>query len=475
MVFASPLFLFMFLPITIIIYFILGKKLKNFWLMLVSIGFYSWGGANYAIIILISILLNYIIGIQIGRHKNNNRRKKQWLILGLVLNFGILGYFKYFNFFIDNVAKIGQLFYPQFLMVSKPILLPIGISFFTFQIVSYIIDVYRDDVAPQKNLINLALYILLFPQLIAGPIVRYIDIEKQINNRKVTMENFNHGIQRFIIGLSKKVLISNSTGFIADYIFNNREFYNNMGLTWIGVICYALQIYHDFSGYSDMAIGLGRMFGFDFLENFNYPYISKSIKEFWRRWHISLSTWFRDYLYIPLGGSKNGKLKTYRNLLIVFFATGLWHGASWNFIVWGLFYGVFLIVERGKFGELMDKMPIILQRVYTMIIVLIGWVFFRAADLSSALQFIRGMFSFHFQGFYSIYNVVDYEALAFVCLGIVFSTPIARNLGKFIKNKVGSHDNLLELIWSFCLIPVFLVSILYITGSYFNPFIYFRF
>jgi len=475
MVFASPLFLFMFLPITIIVYFILGKKLKNFWLMLVSIVFYSWGGANYAIIILISILLNYIIGIQIGRHKNNYRRKKQWLILGLILNFGILGYFKYFNFFIDNVAKLGQMFYPQFLVVSKPILLPIGISFFTFQIVSYIIDVYRDDVAPQKNLINLALYILLFPQLIAGPIVRYIDIEKQINNRKITIENFNHGIQRFIIGLSKKVLISNSTGFIADYIFNNREFYNDMGLTWIGVMCYALQIYHDFSGYSDMAIGLGRMFGFDFLENFNYPYISKSIKEFWRRWHISLSTWFRDYLYIPLGGSKNGKLKTYRNLLIVFFATGLWHGASWNFIVWGLFYGVFLIVERGKFGDFIGKMPTILQRVYTMVIVLIGWVFFRAEDLNSALQFIRGMFSFNFQGFYSIYNVVDFEALVFICLGIVFSTPIARKLGEFIKNKVRAHDNLLELIWSFCLVPVFLVSILYITGSYFNPFIYFRF
>jgi alginate O-acetyltransferase complex protein AlgI len=475
MVFASPLFLFIFLPITLIVYFITPKKLKNFWLMLVSIAFYSWGGGNYALIILVSILFNYIIGIQIGKFQKGDKKKKLWLILGLILNFSILGYFKYYNFFISNLVKVGNIFSPGFTLNTETILLPVGISFFTFQIVSYVIDVYREDVAPQRNIINLALYILLFPQLIAGPIVRYIDVEKQINNRKVTMDKFNYGIQRFIVGFSKKVLISNTAGFVADYIFNAHEFYNDMALTWIGVICYALQIYHDFSGYSDMAIGLGRMFGFDFLENFNYPYISKSIKEFWHRWHISLSTWFRDYLYIPLGGSRCGKLATYRNLLIVFFATGLWHGASWNFIVWGLFYGVFLILERGAFGKFIDRMPTALQRIYTLVIVLIAWVFFRAENLGLALNFIKGMFSFNFKGFYLIYNAIDTQVITFLLLGIIFSTPIAKLIGDYLKEKLRSIKVVLELLWSLGLAAMFYISILYMTGSFYNPFIYFRF
>lgn len=475
MVFASPLFLFIFLPITMIFYFMLPRKLKNFWLMLVSVAFYSWGGGNYALIILVSIIFNYIIGIQIGRYKKGNIKRKLWLIIGLILNFSVLGYFKYFNFFIDNLVKLGGVFQPGFTISTETILLPVGISFFTFQIVSYVIDVYREDVEPQKNIVNLALYILLFPQLIAGPIVRYIDVEKQINDRKITLDKFNYGVKRFIVGFSKKVLISNTAGFIADYIFNNHGLYNDMSLTWIGVICYALQIYHDFSGYSDMAIGLGKMFGFDFLENFDYPYISKSIKEFWRRWHISLSTWFRDYLYIPLGGSRIGKFATYRNLLIVFFATGLWHGASWNFIIWGLFYGVFLILERGVFGKILERIPSILQRFYTLLIVLIGWVFFRAENLSLAISFIKGMFSFNFNSFYLIYNVIDSQAITFLICGIVFSTPIAKVIGRYISEKIKVFQNGFKFIYDLGLIAVFFISILYMTGSFYNPFIYFRF
>ncbi|WP_307354652.1 MBOAT family O-acyltransferase [Hathewaya limosa] len=363
--------------------------------------------------------------------------------------------------------------------MNNKIVLPIGISFFTFQMMSYIIDVYREEVTPQKSIINLGLYIMLFPQLIAGPIVRYIDIEEQINTRKVNLYKFTHGMERFIIGLSKKVLIANSNGFIVDYVFKEPSFYSNTVLVWLGIVCYALQIYYDFSGYSDMAIGLGKMFGFDFLENFNYPYISKSIKEFWRRWHISLSTWFRDYLYIPLGGSKVGKFKTYRNLVIVFFATGLWHGASWNFIIWGLFHGMFLILERGKFGELLQKVPTILQRIYTMLVVLVGWVFFRANNFKLALKYIKGMFKVDFTKVNQIYGVIDKEYMFFIIIGIIFSTPLIKKLNSLFNSKIKTENNLIIVItegmWIAILMSMFIISILYITGSNFNPFIYFRF
>ena len=479
MVFSSPIFLFIFLPLMLIIYFFSDKKLKNFVLLLGSLIFYSWGGAKYLILMLFSIIVNYLIGILIGKYKKNNNIKKCILILGVLFNLSILGYFKYFNFFIHNVEHIGKIFNNNFSIMNNKIVLPIGISFFTFQMMSYIIDVYREEVTPQKSIINLGLYIMLFPQLIAGPIVRYIDIEEQINTRKVNLYKFTHGIERFIIGLSKKVLIANSNGFIVDYVFKEPSFYSNTVLVWLGIVCYALQIYYDFSGYSDMAIGLGKMFGFDFLENFNYPYISKSIKEFWRRWHISLSTWFRDYLYIPLGGSRVGKFKTYRNLVIVFFATGLWHGASWNFIIWGLFHGMFLILERGKFGELLKKVPTILQRIYTMLVVLVGWVFFRANNFKLALKYIKGMFKVDFTKVNQIYGVIDKEYMFFIIIGIIFSTPLIKKLNSLFNSKIKTENNLIIVItegmWIAILMSMFIISILYITGSNFNPFIYFRF
>ena len=336
MLFTTPIFLFIFLPLTLFLYFIVEKKNKNLVLFIMSIIFYSWGGAKYLILILTLIVINYFSGIYIDKQKENKKNKKIIFIATILIDIGVLVFFKYLNFFLSNLIRALGLInidIEEKIHLAN-IALPIGISFFTFQILSYIIDVYKGNVKVQRNIINFGLYIMLFPQLIAGPIVRYIDIEKQLDERKVTYEKFYSGIKRFIIGFAKKVLLSNLTGYVADLIFNNSVYHSNMIFAWIGAICYALQIYHDFSGYSDMAIGLGKMFGFDFLENFNYPYISKSIKEFWRRWHISLSGWFRDYVYIPLGGNRKGKLKTYRNLLIVFFITGFWHGASWNFIVW---------------------------------------------------------------------------------------------------------------------------------------------
>lgn len=442
--------------------------------------FYSWGGAQYLLLMLVSILVNYLIGLLIGKEGQEEKVRRIGLIIGILFNLGILGYFKYFNFLLDNIMSVGRLAKLNISFSNEAIALPVGISFFTFQILSYVIDVYRKEVKPQKSIINLTLYIMLFPQLIAGPIVRYIDIERQINHREVTLDKFSQGIRRFIIGFTKKVLLSNAVGFVADFVFNEASYYDNMILTWIGVICYALQIYHDFSGYSDMAIGLGKMFGFDFLENFNYPYISKSIKEFWNRWHMSLSTWFRDYIYIPLGGNRKGKFKTYRNLMIVFLVTGLWHGASWNFIVWGVFYGVFLILERGEFGQWLKQIPSVLQRVYSLLIILVGWVFFRADNLTMALKYIRGMFSFNFQDANILYTVIDSETLLWITLAILFAMPTLQ----FIKSKInimaeyiqiGSIKETLRIIYDFGIIMVFILSCFYMTGSSFNPFIYFRF
>ena len=335
MVFASPIFLFLFLPITLLGYYLIHPKFRNFWLFLMSFIFYAWGGLSYALILLFSTLMNYLFGILI--HKSKEKYKKTVLILSIVYNLGILGFFKYFSFLLYNIQEIIRIFLPKFSMEIPKISLPIGISFFTFQIMSYVIDLYRKEIRLQKSFLNLGLYIMLFPQLIAGPIVRYIDVEKEIYERKVDIDKFYIGLKRFVVGLGKKVLIANAMGSWADYAFTISLDKLSTPLAWLGIFGYTMQIYFDFSAYSDMAIGLGKMFGFDFLENFNYPYISQNIQEFWRRWHMSLSGWFRDYLYIPLGGNREGKKRAYINSFIVFFCTGLWHGAAWNFIFWGLF------------------------------------------------------------------------------------------------------------------------------------------
>ena len=442
MVFSTPIFLFLFLPAVLVLNYIIPKKYiaaKNVVLLIASLFFYAWGEPKNVLLMLLSIAVNYVCGLLLGRFDSDEKKRKVVLWASVVFNLGLLFFFKYFNFVTG-----GR--FPE-------IALPIGISFFTFQIMSYTIDVYRRSVEPQKSLLKLALYISLFPQLIAGPIVRYIDVEKQLTYRECTAEKTARGMIRFSMGLAKKVIVSNTA--------------------WVGVICYALQIYFDFSGYSDMAIGMGHMLGFDFLENFNYPYVSCSVQEFWRRWHISLSSWFRDYLYIPLGGNRRGKVRTYINLIIVFACTGLWHGASFSFIVWGLWHGLFLVIERLGFKKALDKLPKFIGWIYTMLVVLVGWVFFRADTLSAAMKYLGEMFSF--SG--GVANgMAQFDNLSFIItvIAIVLCTPVYQFLkGKLEKTEGGKKAAF--VIGAVLATGLFILSVIFLTGSGYNPFIYFRF
>lgn len=472
MLFSSTVFLFLFLPITLGIYFLLQDKLRNFFLLIVSLFFYAWGEHELVLLMMTSISMNYIVGILISNsnEKGNHSLSKIYLAIGTSLNLSVLIYYKYFHFIISNLSSIGF----ESNVDTSGIILPIGISFFTFQSISYLIDVHRGDVKGQNNIINLGMYISLFPQLIAGPIVRYSDINKEIDERTYSKESFNSGISRFIIGLSKKVIIANNVGLIADKVFEISPNDLSSSLTWIGIICYSLQIYYDFSGYSDMAIGLGRMFGFNFKENFNHPYISISIQDFWRRWHISLSTWFRDYLYIPLGGNRKGNIRTYINLLIVFFITGLWHGASWNFVIWGLFHGLFLMIERlGLLSKIPSKLSII-KRIYTLLIILIGWVIFRSENMEYAIQFISRMFSFSSGNNATPYLYINTFVVLNIVIGIVFATPLRGYLGE----KIGSISMLFayrSYLKHAIYIILFIASIFELAQTTYNPFIYFRF
>lgn len=472
MVFASAIFLFLFLPITIIGYFLIKPKYRNFWLFIMSLVFYAWGGLIYAILFIFSAYINFLFGIWMEK----NRRKKELILsLSIVWNLGILAYFKYSSFILLNLQAVIQIFIPSFKINIVSVPLPIGISFFTFQIMTYVIDLYREEIKVQKKFINLGLYIMLFPQLIAGPIVRYIDIEKEINNRKVDINLIDEGIKRFILGLGKKIFIANIMGTWADTVFNTPLEKINTPLAWLGIFGYTMQIFFDFSAYSDMAIGLGKIFGFHFLENFNYPYISRNIQEFWRRWHISLSQWFKDYLYIPLGGNRKGKIRTYINLLTVFFLTGLWHGASWNFIFWGIFHGLFLIIERLGLKKFLEKIPKILQHFYTMIIVIIGWVFFRSNSFIFALKYLKKLFIPNF--IYMESFLVELETLKlFIALcAIVFSTPIVPKLRNVLLNNIFKNKFCYEIFRNFIYIIFFLLSVIFLAGSNFNPFIYFHF
>jgi alginate O-acetyltransferase complex protein AlgI len=349
--------------------------------------FFAWGGVSYSLLLVASVVFNYFTGLGIGKSQRH-RWRKIFLAIGVALNLVFLGTFKYASFFIENLNQLlGHFGGHGF--ENSPILLPIGISFYTFQAMSYLVDVYRRQVPYQRSIWNLGLFISLFPQLIAGPIVRYHEIERQIMLRHSTIERFAGGIRRFIIGLAKKVLIANSMGFVADECFNMGMGELSTPLAWIGIVSYSLQIYFDFSGYSDMAIGLGKMFGFELPENFNFPYVARSIKEFWRRWHISLSSWFKDYLYIPLGGNRLGRHRTYVNLFIVFFVTGLWHGASWTFVVWGLVHGSFLVIEKLTDQRFPDRLPVFLQHIYTLFVVMMAWVLFRADTFGYAADFSK--------------------------------------------------------------------------------------
>lgn len=479
MVFSSPIFLFAFLPFSLILYYISPTNLKNFILLSISLFFYAWGEVFYLAIMLISIIINYIFGILINKYQQDTRESKIFLSIGIFLNLLLLVSFKYANFITDNINLILIHFHIPPITLA-PIHLPLGISFFTFQAISYIVDVYRKEVVAQRNIFNLALYISLFPQLIAGPIVRYHDVSQQIQNRTHTIEIFASGINRFIYGLAKKMLIANPLGEIADNIFVLTGNDLTMPLAWIGILSYSLQIYFDFSGYSDMAIGLGRMFGFRFLENFNYPYIATSMREFWRRWHISLSTWFKDYLYIPLGGNRVSTTRVYINLFIVFLLTGIWHGASWTFLIWGLLHGIFLASEHAGFSNYLKKLPKLMQHIYLLFIVVITWVFFRAESLSDALTYLHAMFNLQNikTSDLQFAQIISHEGIVAFFIGILLSTPFYPFITRYIRGYIKKAPSKLILLYipKVAIVSIlFGLSILKVASSTYNPFIYFRF
>ena len=468
MLFSSITFISVFLPIVCFLYLCVTKELKNYILLIASIIFYAWGEPRYLAIMLITILINYVGANYISR-SNNNQHRKILLNITIIADLLFLFYFKYFNFVVDN---INALINGNVSLID--ITMPIGISFYTFQAISYVVDVYRKDVQAQKDIYKLALYITLFPQLIAGPIVKYHDIDEQISNRQSNIDNVLYGVKRFILGLSKKMLLANTLGAIADQIFSQPVETFSFVTAWVGAIAYSLQLYYDFSGYSDMAIGLGSIFGFKFLENFNYPYISKSITEFWRRWHISLSTWFKEYLYIPLGGNRVSKQRNLFNLFIVFLATGIWHGASWNFIFWGLWHGTFIIFEKLTGWHKINKgiLYSLLQHIYTIFIFVIGWVMFRAENMEYAWKYIKNMFGLikEHQIMYQLsYYIDNVEILAFVIGGIA-TTPVFKNI--LAHNKKSKYSLYILNIW---MLVLFILSLATIAASTYNPFIYFRF
>ncbi len=473
MLFSSLIFLFVFLPLVILFYYISPRRVRNLVLLVFSLFFYAYGEPRYIFIMLLSISINYIMGFLVDIYRNHKNIIRFLMFLTVAMNISIIGYYKYANFLISNFNQIFNLNHD-----ILNIIMPIGISFFTFQGLSYVIDVYREDGKVQRNPLNVALYISFFPQLIAGPIVRYETIADQIDSRQETLSGFSYGVERFIIGLSKKILIANTVGLIADEIFNMGLGNMSIVLSWIGIISYTLQIYFDFSGYSDMAIGLGSMFGFEFLENFNYPYISTSITEFWRRWHISLSTWFRDYIYIPLGGNRVKTSRFLFNIFIVWFLTGLWHGASWNFILWGLYYGLILIIEKMALGKYIKRMPKLFQHIYTIVLVMIGWVLFRSENIAHARDYLGimfGMGNYQFINIKSLYYLIEYK-YAFI-IGILFSMPIYPYVIEKLNNiKTGWISILVrDYIKGVLLILLFLLCMMYLINSTFNPFIYFRF
>lgn len=472
MLFSSIVFLFYFLPLTLTLYYIFkfNRKIQNIILLVCSLFFYAWGEPKFVIIMILSIILNYIFGLLVDKYREEKIKVKIILTLMCVFNIGMLFVFKYLAFTLRNVRNLTgiDIFIPS-------IALPIGISFFTFQAMSYVIDIYRKNGEVQKNPFYVGLYIAFFPQLVAGPIVRYESVAEQMLYREETWAKFSIGVCRFITGLGKKVLISNNMAIIADYVYTmNTQALVPASLAWLGSIAYTLQIFFDFSGYSDMAIGLGLMFGFKFDENFNYPYISKSISEFWRRWHISLGSWFKSYIYFPLGGSRVlNKDIMVRNMLIVWLFTGIWHGAEWTFVIWGLLNFVFILMERFTMFEKIEKYNV-LKHIYTLLMVNFGWVLFRSSNLTEAHNYFRAMFggSGLILSDYTFMFIKEY--FVFFLLAIIFSTPIAKRMNKHIVEKA-KFNKVFHIFYPILLISLFVISTTYlVTGSY-NPFIYFNF
>lgn len=468
MLFSSIVFLFSFLPAVMILYYLLPVRFRNVILLLASLVFYAWGEPVYLFLMLLSILFNYFSGLDIARNLQDKRSAKRSLVFNLIINLAVLGFFKYEGFVLDTLNGILPVH-----ISYHALPLPIGISFYTFQILSYIIDVYRGNVKVQTNLPNFALYVTMFPQLIAGPIVQYADVDEQLASREVSRTKFGEGSMYFIRGLAKKVLLANTSGMIFTEVSGLAKGNIAVMTAWLGAFAYMFQIYFDFSGYSDMAIGLGKMFGFEFNMNFNYPYVSKSITEFWRRWHISLSSWFRDYVYIPLGGNRVSKIKHIRNLLIVWFLTGLWHGAAWNFVAWGLYYGVILIIEKYLLSPVLDRLPDIVRHIYSIVLVVIGWVLFFSSSFGQAADYIRVMFGAGAHGFADRESMYLLTSNLILWLILIFgSTPLVHfRYEHMLRTKKWNTTIINSVVYA----ALFIVCIAYLVTETYNPFLYFRF
>lgn len=464
MVFSSLVFLFAYLPITLLAYYLVPRQGRNIFLFIVNLVFYGWGEPKLVLLMVFNIFFNYIGGWLVDKYRADAKKKKLFLILTCVLDIGILAVFKYTGMITETLNMLPFLNIPE-LQIS----LPIGISFYTFQTMSYVIDVYRDDAPVSKNFINFGTYVALFPQLIAGPIVRYRDVAEQLVNRRETLEMFTRGVKLFMVGLAKKVIIANTMGTLTTNIFATTDENGVVG-TWVGMIAYTFQIYFDFSGYSDMACGLGNMLGFEFLKNFNYPYIAKSITDFWRRWHISLSTWFKEYVYIPLGGNRKGVKRQILNLLIVWGLTGLWHGAAYNFVLWGLYYGLLLILEKFVLKKFLDRLPSFVQHIYTLFIVIIGWGLFYFTDIGQLGEFMVDLFNFG-NGICGnqAFNLIM-SNLPMLIIAAVASTPLAAMLYNRFE-----HTRFMWIPETLYCMGVLGVSTASLVNQSYNPFLYFRF
>lgn len=466
MVFSSTVFLCIFLPLVLLGYYICPKRGRNLFLLIASLVFYAWGEPKYVFLMIFSIIANYVFGLLMDKFRRNSRRLKLMLVLSVVVDLGLLGVFKYTDFIISNLnAAFGASF--DLLKLA----LPIGISFYTFQAMSYTIDVYRGDVKVQRNIIDFGMYITMFPQLIAGPIVRYADVEEQLHERRVTAQDFSEGAMRFVVGLGKKVLLANQIGALWSEIYALGGSSSAL-MAWLGAIAFTFQIYFDFSGYSDMAIGLGRMFGFKFPENFRYPYQSVSITDFWRRWHITLSTWFREYLYIPLGGNRRGFARQALNLLIVWTLTGFWHGAGWNFVLWGLYYFAVLFVEKLFLLKALDRAPKILRHIYSLLLIVLGWVIFACDDITVLLPFIGSMFGANGAlGGLDLYWLTTKAVLLIICC--VASTELPKKLMISLGGRLGERPAF--ILKSVLTLLLLCLSVVFLIGDSYNPFLYFRF
>lgn len=466
MVFSSTIFLCVYLPLVLLGYYICPKKGKNLFLLIVSLIFYAWGEPKYVFLMIFSILVNYVFGLLMDKHRENKKRLKLMLVISVIIDLGLLSVFKYTDFIITNINSV---FGAGFDLLN--IALPIGISFYTFQAMSYTIDVYRDDVRVQRNLIDFGMYITMFPQLIAGPIVRYTDVQDQLAERNVTAADFSEGIMRFVVGLGKKVLLANQMGAVWTQIYALGGDISAL-MAWTGAAAYTFQIYFDFSGYSDMAIGLGRMFGFKFPENFRYPYESVSITDFWRRWHITLSTWFKEYLYIPLGGNRRGLARQALNLLIVWTLTGFWHGAGWNFVMWGLYYFVILFIEKLFLLKALDKLPRLFRHAYALLLIVIGWVIFASDDVSVMLPYLGSMFGANGAlGGMDVYTLLTRAALMVICC--VASTELPKRL--FVTAAGKMNEKAAFTVKSVLTLALLALSVVFLIGDSYNPFLYFRF